>query len=126
LVLNAFLVSPVLIYELRVGDGGPDKTIVFLLAASVLSLLSVQVWARRALLAHALLFPLYLVVAIDLYVIGHYQMRLASGMILTIFENLEDAREYLQTHWKPMVGTLSAVLGGYALCLWKIRGLSWR
>src|SRR5438132_701686 len=32
-LMNAYLISPVFPYELRLGEGGPDKTLVFLLAA---------------------------------------------------------------------------------------------
>jgi hypothetical protein len=73
-------------------------------------------------IVHALMFPLYLVVATDLYVILHYHTRLSSSMLLTIFENLEDAREYAQTHYKSIAGQLALVLAGYALCMVKILG----
>src|SRR5207249_5244559 len=122
-LMNAYLISPVFLYELRLGEGGPDKTLVFLLAASVFSLVAAQVWARRVWIAHALMFPLYLVVAADLYSITHYQMRLASGMLLTVFENLEDAHDYLASNWKGLVAMRSAVLAGYAFCMLKIRHL---
>jgi len=123
LLMNAFLVSPVFVYELRPFAGGPDKTILFTLGASVLWLLTVQLFARRIWIAHAVMFPLYLVVATDLYVISHYQTRLASSMILIIFENLEDARGFLSANLPGLVGTAVALLAGYALCMWKIRGL---
>jgi glucan phosphoethanolaminetransferase (alkaline phosphatase superfamily) len=122
-LMNAFLISPVLLYELRIGDGGPDKTIVFLLAASICSLLAAQVWTRRIWVAHALMFPLYLAVGTDIYCITHYRMRLASGMLLTISENLEDAQGYLLANWKGMAILLAAVLAGYAICMVKIRQL---
>ena len=108
IVMNAYLVSPVLLYEFRIGEGGPDKTILFLLSASVLWLVAAQLLARRVWIAHALMFPLYLVVAVDLYVITHYHTRLSSSMLLTIFENLEDGREYIETNYKGMVGTLAS------------------
>jgi glucan phosphoethanolaminetransferase (alkaline phosphatase superfamily) len=123
LLMNAFLVSPVFVYELRPFAGGPDKTILFTLGASVLWLLTVQLFARRIWIAHAVMFPLYVVVATDLYVIAHYQTRLASSMILIIFENLEDARGFLSAHLPSVLGTALALLAGYALCMWKIRGL---
>src|SRR5207245_10220478 len=58
-----------------------------------------------------------------LYVITHYHTRLSSSMLLTIFENLEDGREYIETNYKGMVGTLALVLAGYAYCMAKIRHL---
>jgi len=121
--MNVFLASPVLVYELRPFEGGPDKTILFTLGASVLWLLTVQLLARRIWIAHAILFPLYLVVAVDLYVITHYQTRLASSMILIIFENLGDARAFLEANLKSVLATAVSLAAGYALCMWKIRKL---
>ena len=123
LLMNAFLVSPVFLYELRLFESGPDKTILFTLGASVLWLLTVQLFARRIWIAHAVLFPLYVVVAVDLYVITHYQTRLASSMILIIFENLGDARAFLEAHLQSVFATAVSLAAGHALCLWKIRGL---
>ncbi|MFL5290914.1 MAG: phosphoethanolamine transferase [Myxococcales bacterium] len=123
LVLNVFLVSPVLLYELRIGEGGPDKTIFFTLSASVLWLLAVQLLARRIWITHALLFPLYLVVGVDLWVITHYRTRLASSMLLIIFENLGDARGFVESNLLAMAATAVALLAGYAFCVWKIRDL---
>jgi heptose-I-phosphate ethanolaminephosphotransferase len=123
LLMNLYLISPVLLYELRVGEGGPDKTIVFILTASVLSLVTAQLVARRPVVAHALMFPFYLVVAADLYVILHYHTRLSSSMLLTIFENLEDGREYIESHTKALTAMLAGMLAVYALCMWKIRHL---
>src|SRR5438270_1947439 len=123
LLLNAFLVSPVFFYELRIGAGGPDKTILFTLSASILWLLVVQLLARRIWITHVLLFPLYLVVAVDLYVIRHYQTRLASSMILTILENLTDAPGFLAANLPSVVAPFVTLVAGYALSLWKIRKL---
>src|SRR5881394_1576722 len=123
LLMNAFLVSPVFLYELRLFEGGPDKTIFFTLGASVLWLLAVQLFARRIWIVHALLFPLYIVVAVDLYVITHYQTRLASSMILIVFENLGDARAFLEANLESVLATVVSLAAGYALCMWKIRNL---
>src|SRR3954467_15909551 len=121
LVLNVFLVSPVFLYELRIGEGGPDKTIFFTLSASVLWLLAVQLLARRIWITHALLFPLYLVVGVDLWVITHYRTRLASSMLLIIFEHLGDARGFVESNLLGLAAVPSSPLAGYAFCLWKIR-----
>jgi glucan phosphoethanolaminetransferase (alkaline phosphatase superfamily) len=123
LALNLFLVSPVLAYEFRLGEGGPDKTLFFILAASVLWLVAFQLTIRRVVVAHALMFPLYAVVAADLYVVAHYHTRLSSSMLLTIFENLEDGREFFQTHGSSVLFALLLLLGGYAVGMTKIRGL---
>lgn len=123
LVMNVYLLSPVLLYEFRIGEGGPDKAIFFILSASLLWLTAAQLLARRVWVAHALMFPLYVVVAVDLYVVTHYRTRLSSSMLLTIFENLGDAREYVETHYREMFGGLALVLLGYPFCIARIRHL---
>src|SRR5205809_1084785 len=117
LVMNLYLLSPVLNYEFRIGKGGPDKTILFTLGASILWLLVAQLIGRRIWIAHAIMFPLYFVVGVDLYVISQYETRLTSSMLLTIFENLEDTREYLESHYKAVFGAVVLFLGGYGFCL---------
>lgn len=121
--MNAYLISPVLIYETRLGEGGPDKTIVFTLSASVLWLMVAHLLGRRLLITHALLFPFYLTVAIDLFVIAQYQTRLASNMILTIVENFGDTTAFVQNDFTRVIGGFLLLLAGYGLSLWKIRNL---
>jgi heptose-I-phosphate ethanolaminephosphotransferase len=121
--MNLFLISPVLLYELRFGEGGPDKTLAFILGASVLWLASVNLLARRPWVVHALMFPLYLVVATDLYVIHAFNTRLSSSMLLTMFQNLEDGRAYFQTHGGPVAIGVGALLLFYAVGIWRIRHL---
>jgi glucan phosphoethanolaminetransferase (alkaline phosphatase superfamily) len=121
--MNAYLLLPVLWYELRPLAGGPDKTILFTLPGSLLWLLAVQLVARRVWIAHALMFPLYLLVAIDLYMISVYHMRLSSSTLLVIVENLSHSWEYATSNATGVFGGLSALLAGYAFCLWKIRKL---
>jgi len=123
LVMNAFLLSPIVLYELRLGEGGPDKNVLFTVVASVLWLLAAQLVARRVWIAHALMFPLYLVVAADIYVIRNYDTRLASSMILTIMENLTDWKDYLESHLRGVIIGPAVLLPSYAFCMWKIRNL---
>src|SRR5262245_29688300 len=100
LLMNTYLILPVLWYELRLFEGGPDKTILFTLPGSILWLLFVQFSARRIWITHALMFPLYLMVGVDLYVISVYEMRLSSTTILLILENFGDSWDYTQSHAK--------------------------
>jgi heptose-I-phosphate ethanolaminephosphotransferase len=123
LLMNAFLILPVLWYELRPFQGGPDKTILFTLPGSILWLLFVQLLARRIWITHALMFPLYLLVGVDLYVIAVYEMRLSSSTILVILENLGDSWDYTQSHSKGVVGGLLAFFAGYGFCLYRIKDL---
>ena len=121
-LMNIYLISPVVVYELRNG-GKPDKSALFALAASVLWLLLVQLFSRRFWLTHALMFPLYLVTGIDLYVIFNYQTRLTPTMIMIIAGNLEDARSFLSTDLTQVVVSSALVLAGYAYALWSVRRL---
>jgi heptose-I-phosphate ethanolaminephosphotransferase len=119
LLANVFLISPVLLHELRLRD----KTLVFTLPASVLWLLGVQLLARRIWIVHALMAPLYLAVGVDLYIITKYQTRLASSMLLTIVENFGDAAEFMQGDFASTVGSLLLMAVTYVFCLWKMRDL---
>lgn len=123
IALNAFLLSPLFLYELNVGQGGPDKTLLFLLPASVLWLLAVQVGLRRLWLSHAVLAPFYLFVAADLYVIVEYQTRLSSSMLLVIIENIADARSYLKDNVTSVFGALGVLAAFYVLGLRGVRHL---
>lgn len=123
ILMNAYLLSPIALYELNLGGGGPDKTILFTLPASLLGLLTVQFLGRRLWLTHLLLFPFYLVVGVDLYVIFHYETRLSSSMLLVILENSGHAHEYVVSHFIKVVGPLLLLLAAYAYGLFKIRAL---
>lgn len=120
---NLYLVSPVLLYEFRPGEGGAAKSAFFSLLASVLWLLMVQLLVRRVWITHAVLFPLYLVVFMDLYVITNYHTRLGSTMLLTIVENFSDARAFLESDGKRIFTGLSLLFFGYGFVLWRIREL---
>jgi glucan phosphoethanolaminetransferase (alkaline phosphatase superfamily) len=109
----------VLAYEVRLRD----KTALFALSASVLWLLVAQLLLRRIWITHALMFPLYVVVVADLYVISNYQTRLASNMILTIVENIGDARDFIESDFTRTVGSLVLMMAAYGYCLPKIRDL---
>ena len=119
LLMNLYLISPVLMHELRLRD----KTLIFTLSASLLWLGLVQLLARRIWIVHALMAPLYLAAGVDLYVISHYQTRLASSMFLTIVENMGDARDFMEGDFVRTVGSLVLMFGTYGFCLWKIRKL---
>src|SRR5262245_50097022 len=104
--MNAYLMAPVLLFELRLRD----KAVLFTLSSSVLCLATVQLFARRIWITHAVLFPLYLVVGVDLYVITNYGTRLASTMILTIVENIGDAKDFMQGDFTSTVGSIVLTL----------------
>ena len=117
LLMNVYLIAPVLFYEVRLRD----KTMPFTLSASVLGLATVHLLVRRVWLLHAVLFPFYVLVGVDLYTILHYDTRLASNMIVTIVENMGDATAFLQGDMLRTVGNLLLLFVAYGFCLWSIR-----
>jgi glucan phosphoethanolaminetransferase (alkaline phosphatase superfamily) len=123
LVMNLFLVSPLFFYELRIGEGGPDRTLLFLLPASMAWLLLVQLLIRRPLFAHLAMFPLYVTTAVDLYLIFNYHMRLGSSTILVIVDNLYDSVDYLEAHGSKVALAVGLFFAFYATCIFKIRHL---
>jgi heptose-I-phosphate ethanolaminephosphotransferase len=125
-LLNAFLLSPIACYELRLDQGGPDRTLLFILPASLLWLTALQLLIPRPLVVHALLLPFYLVVAADLYLIFGYGTRLSSSMLLVIVDNWSDALEYVQAHAAPLFASLLGLLSGYGYALYRIRHLRLR
>lgn len=126
LLMNLYLVSPVLLYEcgaLTPGKAGPDKLAAFAVTASICWLLLVQLVIRRVCLAHALLFPFYVLVGVDLFLIIDYGGRLTSSVLLVIIENWSQAGDYLHAQIKPTCIGLAAVAAFFALVLFKTRQL---
>jgi glucan phosphoethanolaminetransferase (alkaline phosphatase superfamily) len=126
--MNLYLVSPVLLYELGLSSargGGIDKITLFALPASILWLIVLQL-TIRPLIAHALLFPFYLLVGADLFLILNYKTRLSSSTITVILENLGDTRDYIRDHQSRLFLTLALVLALYGLGMLGIRGLTLR
>jgi glucan phosphoethanolaminetransferase (alkaline phosphatase superfamily) len=121
ILLNLYLLSPILVYEFKWTEGGPDKCTFFLLAASLLWLFLVQAIGRRLWVTHAILFPFYLCVGMDLFVIHYYRTRLSSSMLLVVHDNLSDAPDFLRIHATPVVVIVAATLSAYGFALWKLR-----
>jgi glucan phosphoethanolaminetransferase (alkaline phosphatase superfamily) len=116
-LMNIYLVLPVLLYEGRLRD----KTVLFTLPASILGLLAVQLLGpRRLWITHACLLPFYFTAGIDLFTIVNYQTRFAASMITLIVGNLEDALGFLEADFTRTVGSIVLMLTAYSLCLVKI------
>jgi glucan phosphoethanolaminetransferase (alkaline phosphatase superfamily) len=128
ILANVYLVAPLLVYDVVLSfwkTGKVDKIGLFALPASILSIIAVQVWARRLWLVHAVLLPFYLLVGVDLFLIAHYDCRLTSSSISMILGNAGDAAAYVQATPVPVVGGFLVVVGFFLLCLWRIRRISW-
>jgi glucan phosphoethanolaminetransferase (alkaline phosphatase superfamily) len=117
ILMNIYLVSPVLLYEGRLRD----KTFLFTLPVSILGLLAVQLLgARRLWITHACLLPFYVTAGIDLFTIVNYQTRFASGMISLVVGNLEDAQGFVEADFTRTFGSIMLMLMAYSLCMVKI------
>jgi glucan phosphoethanolaminetransferase (alkaline phosphatase superfamily) len=126
ILFNLFLISPLAMYEAQLGrdlDFAPDKILLFAIPASILWLALVQILVRRQDLAHALLFPFYLLVAVDHYMIREYQSRLTSSMFAVVLENWSDAGAYLRSNASPISIALLSLLVPYAIGIWRMRNL---
>ncbi len=125
LAVNVLLLSPILAYEMRWRDGGPDRSFLFVGPVTLLWLGLLHFACRRPRALHLALFPFYLLVAADDYVIWRYDTRLASSMLLVIAENTADTREYLASHWPELALTLIVFLGLYAVGLACMGSMQW-
>src|SRR4051812_19485293 len=97
LLANAYLLSPLVVnaaLHWRSSDV-PPMLVIFTTVASVLWLVVFQLAIKRMWIAHALLFPFYLIVSIDLFVIINYATRFSASIISVILENFGDAPEYI-------------------------------
>ena len=123
---NAYLLSPIALYEMQLGDGLQariDKLVLFAIPASVLWLTLVQVLIKRQGLAHAIILPFYVLAATDIWVIRHYDTRLTSSMLLVIVENLGDASGFARTHAGAIALTILATLLWWSFAIYKLRGV---
>jgi heptose-I-phosphate ethanolaminephosphotransferase len=125
LLANAYLLSPLALNQLLLRDSDvPFMLVTFTILASALWLATFQlVLFRRLWIAHALLFPFYLIVATDLFVIINYKTRLSASILSVILENLPDAGEYIQSNLRSMLLTTFLVIAFFTVCIVKMRGL---
>jgi glucan phosphoethanolaminetransferase (alkaline phosphatase superfamily) len=126
ILFNLYLISPLAVYEGQIARGlssHPDKILLFAIPASILWLALVQILIGRQDLAHAVLFPFYLLVTIDHYVIREYHSRLTSSMLAVVLENLSDGGAYLRANARPIGVALVLLLVPYAIGVWRMRNL---
>jgi heptose-I-phosphate ethanolaminephosphotransferase len=126
--MNLYLISPVLAFELALHPArhaAVDKLVLFAAPASVLGLIVAHLLIRPTIL-HALLFPFYLLVATDLFVVAEYQTRLTSSVISVVLENWSDAGGYIEHHRNSILIAATLVIGFYAVGMLAIRGIRLR
>jgi glucan phosphoethanolaminetransferase (alkaline phosphatase superfamily) len=127
--LNLFLLSPIPMSEVVVhaAGGQSDKLLLFTIPASVLWLACLHTWVRRPALLHACLFPFYVTVGCDLFLVFHYQTRLTTSSLSVILDNWENAGDYVRTHVRAIVAPTLLEGTFYGLGLFALRGaeLAW-
>lgn len=126
---SLFLLSPVLLFDVfmsaRAGQG-VDKISLFALPASVLWLVVAQSLFRRVWVAHAALFPFYLLTGTDLFLIIRYEQRLTSSTISMILENLRLAPDFIRAQLWPLIIGMVVLLALFAALLYAMRNLEVR
>lgn len=114
-----YLISPVLIYDLT------DKVGLFSLSASVTALFLLHCLFTSFFRLHIFLFPLYLIVSIDLFMIVFFDSRLTSSYIAILIGEGVHSGEFIKIWWREI--SFSAVLFSlfYSFILYNIRDLIW-
>jgi glucan phosphoethanolaminetransferase (alkaline phosphatase superfamily) len=126
ILLNCYLVSPVALGALSkyLAFEQPDKLLLLAVPASVLTLTTLHAWIVRPMHLHLALMPLYLAVAVDLYLIAHYGVRLSSSSISVILGNEEHVSAFVDAQARSIFVPLCLGLALYVLALVQLRGLS--
>ncbi|MGI9419488.1 MAG: hypothetical protein ACR2RA_16800 [Geminicoccaceae bacterium] len=128
LPLNLFLLAPV-VHNLKITDGFSgiyDFVVLWNVACSIFVLLALHVAVKRPVILHALMAPLYLTTAIDIYLIILYDARLSAGYIWILLANTHDALDYFQDFQAPILLGISTLPLFYAVGLWKIRSITFK
>jgi heptose-I-phosphate ethanolaminephosphotransferase len=120
---NLYLIAPPLVYDVVLSfrqTGRIDKVAFFVVPASALGLLAVQASARRLWLVHGLLWPFYVLVGCDLFLIARYDCRLSSSSISVMLANADDGWAYVRVQPAIIVTAVCLALVFHLLC---VRGL---
>jgi heptose-I-phosphate ethanolaminephosphotransferase len=119
-----FLISPLLIHGFGNLRASPfDLLFAFNLATSLLWLALLHAWVRRPLLLHLWLSPLYLTVAIDLFLVAVFGARLSAGYVGIAMTDYGDTGELLATYTRPIALVGLVLAAAYLGCLYGMRSL---
>jgi len=125
LVLNIYLLTP-LLYSLGVTnnfEGINDPVVLWNVVCSILVVLFIQSLFKKQIYAHLVLFPIYIVVLIDIFLIFTFKFRLSAGVIWVLLANLNDATEFIETYINQIITIVLLFLLFYIMGLWKIRAI---
>jgi len=124
ILLNLFLISPILIYDLRPLDdfaGLTDGPFYFTLLVSVLFLAAFQLLFKRPWKFHLLIFPLYVTVLVELFLIVVFKSRLTTSYLAIILSEFAYTADFLATYQEKVLIAFGLFIPGYAFLLWKAR-----
>lgn len=112
LLLNVFLLSPILLYNINFTEvlhQSSNVSGLFYLGTSILWLLTLQFFFRPAWLLHLFLLPFYVITAVELFLIFNFDTRLTSSYIGILMGELGHAEDFLSV-WGNQVFIASAAL----------------
>jgi heptose-I-phosphate ethanolaminephosphotransferase len=122
---SAFLISPLLLHAARNAGARPfDLLFAFNLATSLLWVVLLHAWVRRPLFLHLWLAPLYLTVAIDLFLISAFGARLSAGYVSIALTDYGDTGELLATYTRTLALVGLVTVAVYLACLYGMRNLT--
>ena len=127
LLLNVYLISPVVLYDLSWAEGGSglsDPVAIWNLGLSVMGVAGLQVLARRPLRFHLLILPFHLVVAVDLFLVFCFKGRLTTSYLDIIIGESDYALDFVDIFLPQIAAVSIAFVAFYVLALWHIRRLS--
>ncbi|MBK7857963.1 MAG: phosphoethanolamine transferase [Archangiaceae bacterium] len=125
ILVNLYLFSPVVLDRLRNSGTSdvPPLLVLFTFSASLGWLWLYQLLIKRPFVAHALLLPFYILVAVDLYVIFNLDTRLSSSVLSIMMENFGDWRDFVQANSVRVFGMIIPIFTAYGFVMLKLRPL---
>ena len=127
LILNIYLLIP-LFYSIGITnnfEGINDPVVLWNVACSVLFILFIQSLFKKQIYAHLVLFPVYIIVLIEIFLIFVFHFRLSAGVIWVLLANLNDSNEFIETYLNQIAIIIILFLLFYITGLWKIRTINY-
>ena len=122
--LWAYLLSPLAIYAwLNPGHNSFDRLFAFNVITSLLWMALAHFVVRRPAVLHLSLAPLYLLTAINLFLLATFGARLSSGYITIILTDHADTPEFLAAYARPVALCAFVLCLVYGLGLYGLRSL---
>ena len=124
--LNIYLISP-LLYSLGITqnlEGIYDPVILWNFSVSLLFLVWLQLTFKKQLYVHLFIFPIYILVLVDIFLILEFNTRLSAGFIWIVLSNLSESNEFIEFYWKQIFFCFLAFFIFYITSLFKIKNVN--